>query len=195
MYWVVIILLIVYDYLKMPIDRLYFKNPIRPLVGICNTITDMVTSTTCPGLWRIRCAFPQIREEFMRCTPHLEHSFFHDTDPWFDKNDRYIFYTVNQFPILNAFIDTIPRIHKETAKFACIDGPMYIPPHRAESNWLLRYHLTIEAVPGECTLYTHTGAHDHLEGDSFLFDHSRYHELIKRGPGRRVVLILDIKRF
>jgi aspartyl/asparaginyl beta-hydroxylase (cupin superfamily) len=131
----------------------------------------------------------------MKRIPHLKPSFFHDLDPWFDKNDHYFYYKVESFPNLKRFIGTIPCIHPETAVFAIMDGPVRIPPHRAESNWLLRYHLTIEAVPGECTLYTHSGAHDHLEGDSFLFDHSRYHEVSKRGPGRRVVLILDMKRF
>jgi aspartyl/asparaginyl beta-hydroxylase (cupin superfamily) len=38
------------------------------------------------------------------------------------------------------------------------------------------------------------GAHEHREGEDFLFDHAKYHEVVKRGQGRRVVLILDVYR-
>ena len=43
-------------------------------------------------------------------------------------------------------------------------------------------------------LHTEEGSHAHEEGEDFLFDHSRYHELVKEGLGTRVVLILDINR-
>jgi len=126
--------------------------------------------------------------------PSLKRHLFHETDPWFDKNDGYYFYKAEDFPVLKSLIDQVPAIHKETALFAVVEGPMVIPPHRAESNWLLRYHLTIEGG-GDCTLFTTKGAHVHEEGEEFLFDHARYHELVKTGDGRRVVLILDVKRF
>ena len=35
------ILLILNDYLKSPIDRLYFQRPLRPLVGIRNSLVDL----------------------------------------------------------------------------------------------------------------------------------------------------------
>ena len=38
------------------------------------------------------------------------------------------------------------------------------------------------------------GRHVHKEGEDILFDHARYHELVKTEDGRRVVLILDIHR-
>ena len=34
----------------------------------------------------------------------------------------------------------------------------------------------------------------HEDGEDILFDHARYHELIKTDEGRRVVLILDVHR-
>jgi aspartyl/asparaginyl beta-hydroxylase (cupin superfamily) len=146
-----------------------------------------------PGLWRIKAHYESIHREFMEVSPTLKRHFFHDLDTWFDKNNGYYFYKAEDFPVLKSLIDQVPAIHKETAVFAVVEGPMVIPPHRAESNWLLRYHLTIEGG-GDCTLFTTRGAHVHEEGEEFLFDHARYHELVKTGKGRRVVLILDVYR-
>ena len=102
---------------------------------------------------------------------------------------------IEHFPILYGLIKQISctRNFAGRAAFAVVDGPMTIAPHRAESNELLRYHLTIQGY-GDCTLYTESGSHVHVDGDDFIFDHARYHELVKTGPGRRVVLILDINR-
>lgn len=194
--WLIPVSMVLYDFLKAPIDRLYFQNPIRIMIGIQNTIIDILSIMgTCeiPGLWLIKAHYEKIRREFQELSPNVKRHLFHDLDPWFDKNDRYYFYKVEDFPMLKSLIDQIPSIHKETARFAVAEGPMMIPPHRAESNWYLRYHLTIESG-GDCTLYTTKGAHEHREGEDFLFDHAKYHEVVKRGTGRRVVLILDVYR-
>lgn len=194
--WLIPVSMVLYDFLKAPIDRLYFQNPMRIMIGIQNTIIDILSIMgTCeiPGLWLIKAHYEKIRREFQELSPNVKRHLFHDLDPWFDKNDRYYFYKVEDFPMLKSLIDQIPSIHKETARFAVAEGPMMIPPHRAESNWYLRYHLTIESG-GDCTLYTTKGAHEHREGEDFLFDHAKYHEVVKRGTGRRVVLILDVYR-
>jgi hypothetical protein len=189
--------LVLHDYLKAPIDRMYFSNPRRIMVGMQNTVVDIlsvVSTPEIPGLWLIKAHYDKIRREFLEVSSVVERHLFHELDPWFDKNDGYYFYKVEDFPILKSLVDQIPSIHKETALFAVIDGPMTIAPHRAETNLLLRYHLTIEGG-GDCTLYTGRGPHKHREGEDFLFDHAKYHELVKTGNGRRVVLILDVKRF
>ena len=189
--------LVLHDYLKAPIDRLYFTNPKRPLVGMRNTVIDIlsvISTPTIPGLWLVKAHYEKIRREFLEVSSVVERHLFHELDPWFDKNDGYYFYKAEDFPLLKSLIDQIPCIHKETALFAVIDGPMTIAPHRAETNLLLRYHLTIEGG-GDCTLYTGRDPHKHREGEDFLFDHAKYHELVKTGNGRRVVLILDVKRF
>jgi hypothetical protein len=188
--------MILHDYMKAPIDRLYFNNPRRILVGMQNTLVDILSSASTPqipGLWLIKAHYDKIRKEFHELSPSTKRHLFHDLDPWFDKNDGYYFYKVEDFPLINSLISQIPSIEKETARFAVAEGPMVIPPHRAESNWHLRYHLTIESG-GDCTLYTDKGAHEHIEGEEFLFDHARYHEVVKRGTDRRVVLILDVHR-
>jgi hypothetical protein len=198
--WPIILLLVLHDYLKTPIDLLYFTNPKRPFVGMRNAVIDLLNWKSQyhvndhTGLWRIKAHYESIHREFLEVSPSLKRHLFHEADPWFDKNDGYYFYRVEDFPVLKNLINQIPAIHKETALFAVVEGPMVIPPHRAETNLLLRYHLTIEGG-GDCTLFTTSGAHVHEEGEEFLFDHARYHELVKTGDGRRVVLILDVKRF
>lgn len=168
-------------------------------MGIQNTLVDILLHQSdysikdYPGLLFIRLYYTKIRQEFDEVSKSAKKHLFHEADPWFDKNDSYYFHKVEDFPILNNLIDQISIIHKETALFAVVEGPLVIPPHRAESNSLLRYHLTIES-DGDCTLYTEKGPHKHIEGEDFLFDHSRYHEVVKTDNNRRVVLILDVKR-
>jgi aspartyl/asparaginyl beta-hydroxylase (cupin superfamily) len=136
----------------------------------------------------------EICEEFERIAPTLQKKYYHDIDPWFERNENYYFYKIEHFPFLSSLVKQVRCIDTSVAAFAVIDGPMVIPPHRAESNELLRYQLTLRG-DGDCSLYTEKGVHVHREGQDFLFDHARYHELVKTGDGRRVVLILDVKRF
>lgn len=192
--------LICHDFMKLPVDRLYFHNWKRPFVGMRNTLIDIIahSPTYSPwkfkGLWLIKSHYKQIREEFEEISKTLEKTMYHDVDPWFDKNDNYYRYSFDQFPKLKSLVRQIPSIEESTASFAVMDTPMTLSPHRAETNHLLRYHLTILGN-GDCTLYTERGPHVHREGQDFLFDHSRYHEVIKTGYSKRVVLILDVKRF
>lgn len=201
--WTVLLipcLLVLYDYSKTPIDRLYFNNPKRILMGMRNTLTDILLYAAeysiydYPGLWLIKLHLNKIRQEYEKISKTACKYIFHETDPWFEKNDGYYFYKVEDFPELKSLIDQIPSIDKETAIFSVMEGPVRIPPHRAESNHLLRYHITILGG-GDCILQTDKGPHVHREGEEFLFDHSRYHEVTKTGNTKRVVLILDVKRF
>lgn len=192
-------LMAVYDFFKLPIDTLYFQNPMRPLCGIKNTFRDLIHfNSECsvknyPGLMLIKFHFDKIKKEFETIHPSLKKTYYHDISPWFEKNDDYYFYKIENFPMLNSLVRQIPCINTKVAAFAVSEGPMRLYPHRAESNRLLRYHITIQAG-GECTLYTENGSHIHEEGEEFIFDHSRYHELVKTGEGKRVVLILDVNR-
>ena len=193
------ILMVLYDYLKAPIDRLYFTNPWRPLIGIRNTFRDVIHGFSehdvknYPGLLLVKLHYNKICEEFRKVSPTLEKKYYHDLDPWFEKNGGYYYYKVKDFPLLNSLVNQIPCIYKDTATFAVIEGPMVLHPHRAESNELLRYQLTIQG-DGDCTLYTDRGGFVQNEGEDFFFDHGRYHELDKTGSGRRVLLILDVHR-
>tara|TARA_B100000482_G_C12537447_1_gene270924 strand:+ start:220 stop:738 length:519 start_codon:yes stop_codon:yes gene_type:complete len=171
----------------------------RPLCGIRNTLRDFIhLNSECsvknyPGLMLIKFHFDKIKEEFEAVHPTLKKSYYHNVSPWFEKNENYYFYKIKDFPMLNSLVKQIACIDTQVAAFAVSEGPMRLYAHRAESNRLLRYHITIQDG-GKCTLYTEGGSHQHEEGEEFIFDHSRYHELVKTGEGKRVVLILDINR-
>jgi len=192
--------LVLHDYLKSPIDLLYFQRPLRPLVGMRNTLVDIflhkfeydVLDYT--NLWFVRANYNKILYEFDKGVADAKKYYFHKLDPWFKKNKNYYYYKVKDFPEVQKIIDQIPCVDKDTGMFAVIEGPMTISAHRAESNLALRYHLTIKGGK-HCVLYTSNGGHHHEPGKDFLFDHSRFHRLVKRSLQKRVVLILDVNRF
>jgi len=199
-YFSLLLILVAFDYLKNPIDRLYFTSPMRPLYGIRNTIVDifMYKPTydirSFHGLKFLQPRHKEIREEYDKYSHKFNKIYYHEEDPWFPPDRKYYYYKACYFPKLYTLLRQIPCIRKDTAVLAVMEGAYEIPAHRAESNLYLRYHLTIKSG-GECTLYTDTGNHSHDEGSEFLFDHSRYHEVKKPGNGTRVVLILDVHRF
>jgi hypothetical protein len=188
------------DFMIDPIDRLYFQNPWRPLVGIRNTLIDILFGDigdeyTYRRLWMVHTEWNTIRNAFVIGEPMAKKCYFHDMDEWFDHSENYYYYKVDDFPAVKNLLDEIPSVDTSTAVFSVIDGPMTIPVHRAESNLQLRYHLTLEG-DGDCILHLADGrSHKHVTGEHILFDHSKSHSLVKFGTGRRVVLILDVNRF
>ena len=199
MWWLVgvPVALMTWDFCKPPMDKLYFQNPWRPLVGMRNTLVDLLFARReyYPfDLWEIGYNFGKIRRCFYENENNVKKHYFHDTDPWFDKNENYYYYKVSDFPLIQNIINNIPSVDKETGVIAVIEGPMNIPPHRAESNLQLRYHMTIEG-DGDCTLYTWNKKYTHITGEEFMFDHALYHSVEKSGSSRRVTLILDVNRF
>ena len=199
-YFSILLILVAFDYMKAPIDRLYFASPVRPLYGIRNTIVDMFMYKptynihSFYGLNFLQPKYNEIRTEYDKYSHKFKKRYYHEEDPWFPPSKKYYYYKACYFPKLYTLLRQIPCIRKDTAVIAVMEGAHHIPAHRAESNLYLRYHLTIKSG-GECTLYTNTGNHSHDEGSEFLFDHSRYHEVKKTGSGTRAVLILDVHRF
>jgi hypothetical protein len=190
------IMLLLQDYFKNPIDRLYFQRPLRPLVGIRNSLIDLFfykphySVNDFSGLWRIQKHFFDIKNEYDTVYKNAKKYHFHDLDPWFVYNETYYYHKISDFPKTDAFLKTIPCI--ERAMIAVMEGPISIPAHRTESNLQLRYHLTLE---GTSNLDTEYEFHKHEPGEYILFDHARYHSVEKIDSGKRVVLILDINRF
>ena len=199
-YFSLLLILVAFDYLKNPIDRLYFTSPLRPLYGIRNTIVDIFMYKPIydihkfHGLNNLQSKYKEIREEYDKYHHKFKKVYYHEEDPWFPPSKNYYYYKASYFPKLYNYLSNIPCIRTDTAMIAVMEGAYEIPAHRAESNLYLRYHLTIKGG-GKCTLYTENGNHSHDEGSDFLFDHSRYHEVKKTGSGARVVLILDVHRF
>lgn len=190
---------VAYDWMKPPIDRLYFQNPLRALVGVRNALVDAVfwqcryNVSDYPGLWTLEAHWERMCDEFQRLHPSLPKYFFHDLDDWFPRNDKYYYYKIEDFPEMKTLIERIPCVDKKSGVLAVMDGPSTLPPHRAESNLYLRYQLTLEGG-GQSVLRTKHVTHAQSPGRAFIFDHGCYHEVENGGQGRRVVLILDIKR-
>lgn len=190
---------VMYDWMKPPVDRLYFQNPLRALVGVRNALVDAVfwqsryNVSDYPGLWTLEAHWERMRDEFDRVHPGVRKYFYHDLDEWFPKNDNYYYYKIDDFPEIKRLIERIPCVDKKSGALAVMDGPSSLPPHRAESNLLLRYQLTLQG-DGDSVLYTKHDEHAQSPGRAFLFDHGCYHGVRNSGKGRRVVLILDIKR-
>jgi hypothetical protein len=190
------LILLLKDYCKNPIDRLYFQTPLRPLVGIRNSLVDLFfykphySVDDFTGLWRVQKHFFDIKNEYDTLCKNKQKYYFHDLDPWFEYNQKYYYYKIHDFPKLYAFLKTIPCV--DHAMIAVMEGSMSIPAHRAESNLQLRYHLTLE---GTSNLTTEFDIHQHKSGEDVLFDHARYHSVDKTDEQTRVVLILDINRF
>ena len=110
------ILLILNDYLKSPIDRLYFQTPLRPLIGIRNSIVDLFfykshySVDDFTGLWRVQKHFFDIKNEYDTLCKNKQKYYFHDLDPWFEYNQKYYYYKIHDFPKLYAFLKTVPCV-------------------------------------------------------------------------------------
>ena len=193
-------LLFLKDYFKPPRDLLYFQNPWRPIIGIRNSLIDLFYYRSeynvrdHAGLSKIKENFLMIRDEFKKVSPSVEKKFMHDLDPMFDKTQNYYALECDQFPRTYELIKSIPCVDLEMTHFLVIEGPLYLVPHRAEFNHLLRYQMTIEGTK-HSYIETEYGRFHHDEGQEFLFDHSRIHSLSKHDMSKRVVLCLNIKRF
>ena len=99
------ILMVLYDFIKAPIDRLYFTNPWRPLLGIQNTFRDIVHGFTehdvkhYPGLLLVKLHYQKIREEFERVSPSKSVTNMMKTCG--PRRMIYYYYKVKDFPLLN----------------------------------------------------------------------------------------------
>jgi hypothetical protein len=153
------IILLLNDYCKNPIDRLYFQRPLRPLVGIRNSLVDLFfykshySVDDFSGLWRVQKHFFDIKTEYDTLYKNAQKYYFHDTDPWFERNENYYYYKIHDFPNIYAFLKSISCVDR--AMIAVMEGPMSIPAHRAESNLQLRYHLTLEGTSNLTHCFIH----------------------------------------
>ena len=88
------VVLVAFDYFKNPIDRLYFSRPLRPLVGIRNTLIDMFCHRPFyypkdySDLWIIRLYYRELRDAVLSGMKDAKKYYFHDDDSWFEKNDN-----------------------------------------------------------------------------------------------------------
>ena len=197
----ILLLLFLRDYFKDPIDNLYFQNPWRIFVGMRNTLYDIVSYKKeynvdeYDGLYKIRENFSMIKKEFDKLSHDCPKTFMHELDEFLPKNPGYYALYCKNFPETFKLLESIPCVDMEITHFLVIEGPLYLCPHRAESNHLLRYQMTLYGTE-HSFIEVETGQRlYHLPGQEFLFDHSRKHALSKHDKEKRVVLCLNIKRF
>ena len=198
----IIIFLILKDYRKDPIDVLYFRNPIRVLVGIQNSLIDIFfhkdyyNIKDYKNLVILNDNWENIQNDYKDNYEKLKKRYFHDLDEWFEKNDNYYYYKCKDFEYTRNLLKSVPSINLESAIFAVMNGKYNMPKHKAETNYFLRYQLTIINTSNEASWLDMEGKkYYHNEGDEILFDHSRAHSVCKNNDGLRVVLIADLNRF
>lgn len=195
---VIILFLILLDFLKDPVDIMYFQNPWRLWLGLCNTLTDLTLSQTeyyDPSLVLLDFNYDRILKEFQD-SPKKERRYFHNLDPWFDKNEHYYYYDVNvqDFPFLFGLLERLPKVDYLHAKFAVMDDDYTLVPHRAETNWWLVYNYVIEEDPGSYLQTVHGKFYYDRPAKGILYDHGLKHSVHKKGTKRRTVLILSVSR-
>ena len=80
--WVPVVL-VLHDYLKSPIDRLYFQNPLRPIVGMRNTLVDLIYHKfeyhvlDYPNLWFVKANYNKILYEYEKGLGNAKKKYFH----------------------------------------------------------------------------------------------------------------------
>ncbi len=167
---------------------------------------------TCPGLRELDRNFPAIREELLglmadnRAIPR-----YHDVDPMqhyisghvdADKDWKVFYlYAMGEKPAANrarcprtaALLDGIPDLFQ--AFFSILDGGKSVPAHLGPYRGYLRYHLGL-VVPPESppSIRVKDQHYTWREGESILFDDSWEHEVVNKCAGKRVVLIVDVRR-
>ncbi len=98
--------MILVDYLKMPIDTLYFTKVGRPLLGIANTFRDVIhgTSNHCvknyPGLFLLGCTSVKYVERLTRVSQPSDRRNTLVSDPGFERNDNINFIKFHTFHYL-----------------------------------------------------------------------------------------------
>jgi hypothetical protein len=145
-----------------------------------------------PGLWSVRAHFDEICEEYYLHEAHAKKTWFHEDDPWFEYNPDYYFMKVKEFPKLHRLLKSIPCV-EDDGIIAVMEKPMQLPPHRAETNIQLRYQLVLQGTT-KSILHTPSGDFTQDTREEILFDHALQHSVSNTGSGRRVVLLLNIKR-
>jgi beta-hydroxylase len=96
-------------------------------------------------------------------------------------------------PETAACLDRIPGL--ESAMFSILAPGKHIPRHRGVTRALLRCHLGL-VVPrsGTCEMDVDGRRVRWREGEAFVFDDSRPHEVWNDTDEERVVLLLDVRR-
>ncbi|HEU5255330.1 MAG TPA: aspartyl/asparaginyl beta-hydroxylase domain-containing protein [Vicinamibacterales bacterium] len=139
---------------------------------------------------------PNPAPPFQYVTPDLQS--LTDDDGW----KSYFFYisghpvqsSCQECPTTAMLLRTIPGM--ASAFFSILAPGKHLPPHRGVTKAFVRYHLPL-IVPepaGSCRIRLDTDTYYWKEGESFIFDDTREHEVWNDSDALRVVLFVDVLR-
>ena len=162
-----------------------------------------------PELAELRRQFPAIRQELLSLLDNTEAPRCHEVDRMqsyisetTDKDWRVFYlYLIGEKPEANrgrcpvtcAALDRVPGVFQ--ALFSILDPGKSIPAHEGPYRGYLRYHLGLivpEQDPPQIRIKDQI--YTWREGEDVLFDDTWEHEVTNHSKGRRVVLIVDIRR-
>ncbi len=185
----------------MPIDRLYFRKPERIFIGMKNSLIDLFffkrfyDVKDFRNLYLFKKYEKEILNEFNSFEKEKRKYSTEELDPFEKQNvNNYYIVKAKDFPLTKLIIEMSGVVDLESAAFYVAKGPMELKAHKGDSNSVLRYHLTLKGSE-ETILTTEFGTYPNTTGHELLFDHSRYHKLIKTDHKERISLIVNVFRF
>lgn len=96
-------------------------------------------------------------------------------------------------PETAALLDRVPGL--TGAMFSVLDPDVKLPLHFGLFLGALRLHLGVKIPePGATAIRVGGVERAWVEGEAFVFEHSRWHTAWNRGTQQRVILILDFER-
>ena len=97
-------------------------------------------------------------------------------------------------PMTASLVDKVPGLL--TAMYSVHEPGAHLPRHRGVTKGLLTYHLGLH-IPeqqSECHIEVEQRHYHWREGEFFIFDDTRYHEVFNNSTTPRVIILLHIKR-
>jgi aspartyl/asparaginyl beta-hydroxylase (cupin superfamily) len=187
-----------------PVNRLFDLHTGGPRRPVFYDIDEVR-----PELAGLRRQFPAIRRELLSLLDGTEAPRCHEVDRMqtyisatTDKDWRVFYlYLIGEKPEANrarcpvtcAALDRVPGVFQ--ALFSILDPGKSIPSHEGPYRGYLRYHLGLivpEQDPPQIRIKDQI--YTWREGEDVLFDDTWEHEVTNHSTGRRVVLIVDIRR-
>jgi len=100
----------------------------------------------------------------------------------------------DQCPVTASLVDKIPGLL--TAMYSIHQPGAHLPRHRGVTKGMVTYHLGVR-VPedkSQCFIRVEDRNYNWQEGQFFVFDDTRHHEVFNHSQTPRVVLLLHIRR-
>lgn len=195
------------QYISHDIKKYYINFfPKQIFFGIHNTLYKLSTNSYIYNTDNmiidkyIKVKIPFIKKNFFKINLIKHTVYAHETTNMFEKNYSYKYITfkkfnkinhnnLNKFPYIKDIITKFPNIR--TCFISIMSKSLTIPFHRGPYNGILRYHIPIYIKnPSQC--YIQVLNTKLYYKNSFMFDDTYPHKLVKLDDELRVVLICDI---